>query len=152
MPTVDYEARLNCSPEALFNFLIRPANILKVSDPQVGISFTSAPEVVELGSKVDFQVITFGQVVKTSVEITKFEQNRIVVETQTSGPMKSWEHIYEYIPTPEGVILRDVVDFQLPGGLLGLMLSESKVRDYLEDGFYYREQKLKALIEKGELV
>jgi len=151
MPTAEYETRLNCSPEGIFDFLSHISNVPLVTDPKMGIKFTSAPEVVELGARLDFQIMTFGQVVKSTHQIMQFERPRILVEQQITGPMKSWVHTHEYLPIPDGVLMRDVVDFQLPGGLIGLLLSESKVRDHLEDGFFYREQKLKALIAQGQL-
>lgn len=151
MPIAEYETRLNCSPEALFDFLSRISNVPMVTDPKLGISFTSAPDVVELGSRLDFQIITFGQIVKSTHQIVQFDRPRTVVEQQIIGPMKTWTHTHEYLPDPQGVLMRDVVDFQLPGGLIGLLLSESKVRDHLEDGFFYREQKLKSLIAQGQL-
>ncbi|WP_437226609.1 SRPBCC family protein [Planctomicrobium sp. SH661] len=151
MAIAEYETRLNCSPEALFDFLSHLTNVPKVTDPKLGITFTSAPDVIEMGSRLDFQIITFGQVVKSTHQIVQFERPRIVVEQQITGPMKSWTHTHEYTAIPEGVLMRDIVDFQLPGGLIGLLLSESKVRDHLEDGFFYREQKLKNLIAQGEL-
>ena len=151
MPTADYETRLNCSPESLFDFLSHIANIPKVTDPKIGITFTSAPDIIEQGARLDFQIITFGQVVKSTHQIMEFDRPNLVIEQQIIGPMKSWVHRHEYHSVPEGVLMRDQVDFELPGGLIGLLLSESKVRDHLEDGFFYREQKLKELISQGIL-
>jgi len=149
MPTAEYKTQLNCSPAGLFDFLSQIANVPKVTDPGIGIKFTSAPDVIEHGSRLDFQIMTFGQVVKSTHQIMEFERPLLVVEQQIQGPMKSWIHRHEYTAIPEGVLMRDQVDFELPGGLIGLLLSESKVRDHLEDGFFYREQKLKELIVQG---
>ena len=43
------------------------------------------------------------------------------------------------------------VSLELPGGLIGLMLSEAKVKDHLENGLYYRDQKLSELIQQGRI-
>ncbi len=152
MPTCDYETRLECSPEGLFDFLARPKNISRVTSPDLGISYKSAPEVLHPGARLDFQIITFGQLINSSHEIAAYERPNQVVEQQVVGPMKSWVHRREFVANGNGVLLRDVVDFVLPGGLIGLLLSESKVRDHLEDGFYYREQRLLELIQAGEIV
>ncbi|SFI86537.1 Ligand-binding SRPBCC domain-containing protein [Planctomicrobium piriforme] len=151
MATYEYETRLNCSVDGLFDFLSRPGNVSKVTSPNLGITFHSAPEVVHEGARLDFQVITFGQIIKSSHQILEFERPRLVVERQIAGPMKSWLHRHEYEAVPEGVLKRDIVEFQLPGGLIGLLLSESKICSHLEDGFYYREQRLQELIASGEL-
>lgn len=151
MAIVTYETQLDCSVEGLFDFLSRPENVLKVSDPGLGITFTSAPEVVEEGSRLDFQVVTFGQIVKSTHQIMKLDRPRLIIEQQVAGPMKQWIHRHEYEPSAGGVLKRDTINFELPGGLLGLLLSEAKVRDHVEDGFYYREQRLKELIRQGQL-
>ncbi len=152
MPICEYESRLECSLENLFDFLSRPANVTRVTSPDLGISYTSAPEVLHEGARLDFQIITFGQLIKSSHQIIEFSRPGLVVEQQLTGPMKSWRHRHEYEETSNGVLMRDLVEFELPGGLIGLLLSESKVRDSLEDGFFYRDQRLQELISQGELV
>jgi ligand-binding SRPBCC domain-containing protein len=124
---------------------------MQLSRPDLGLTVTSAPDVVQEGSQLDFQIITFGQVVKSTHRIVKLDHPTLVIEEQVSGPMRSWKHRHEYEAAPGGAIKRDIVDFQLPGGLLGLLLSESKVRDYLDDGFFYREQRLQELIQQGRI-
>lgn len=151
MAVLEYEVTLPCTVEGLFNFLTRPANVSRVSDPSLGIKFTSAPETLQLGSKVDFQIVTFGQVVKSTHAIIEFQKPQLIVEQQVSGPMKAWTHRHIYTPAEGGVRKQDIVEFTLPGGLIGLLLSEDKVRDHLEDGFFYRDQKLRDLIAQGQL-
>lgn len=151
MPTFEYETCLNCSVEGLFDFLARPENIIRVSSPDLGITFSSAPAVIERGSRLDFQIITFGQLVKSSHHIVEFSRPLLVVEEQLEGPMKSWIHRREYEATADGVVLRDVVDFEKPGGIVGLLLTESKISDHLEDGLFYREQRLKEFVSNGEI-
>ena len=151
MPTAEHEFHLKCSVEGLFDFLTRPANVSLVSHPDLGITFTSAPEVLYEGAQLDFQIITFGQVVKSTHLISTVDRPSVVIEKQVKGPMKAWTHRHEYVATDEGVLKRDFVEFELPGGLLGLMLSADKIRDHLEDGFYYRDEKLNELIDQGLL-
>lgn len=151
MSLLEYEVVLPCTPEGLFEFLSRPANVSLVSDPSLGIKFTAAPEILHQGARVDFQIVTFGQVVKSSHAITTYEKPLLIVEQQVAGPMKAWTHRHEYSAVPAGVKKRDVVEFQLPGGLIGLLLSEDKVKDHLEDGFFYRDERLRELISRGRL-
>ncbi|WP_437203963.1 SRPBCC family protein [Planctomicrobium sp. SH664] len=149
MPLLEYEVEFPCSATALFDFLARPANIVRVTRPDLGIKFTSAPDVLAAGSQLDFQIVTMGQVVKSTHRIAQFEHAKLVVEQQVTGPMKAWMHSHIYEPTGTGVILRERVEYQLPGGLLGFLLTESKINDHLEDGFFYRDQKLNDLIKQG---
>ncbi|WP_437192080.1 SRPBCC family protein [Planctomicrobium sp. SH527] len=142
---------MNCSAEGLFDFLAQPENVIRVSSPDLGITFSSAPIVIEQGSQLDFQIITFGQLVKSSHHIVEFSRPELVIEQQLVGPMKTWIHRHEYEATPDGVVMRDIVEFEKPGGIVGLLLTESKISDHLEDGFFYREQRLKELVSNGEI-
>ncbi|MCA8996719.1 MAG: hypothetical protein KDA80_07035 [Planctomycetaceae bacterium] len=151
MAVFEYETELECSPHSLFEFLRRPANVAQVSKPDLGIKFTSAPDVLHQGAQIDFQIVSFGQVFKSTHLISEMAEPTLLIEQQVTGPMKAWRHRHEYVANGQGVIKRDIVDFQLPGGILGMLLSESKVIDHLEDGFFYREQRLKELIDRGVL-
>lgn len=151
MAILEYESRFPCSVEGLFDFLARPENIAGIANPDLGLTFTAAPDVVQEGSELDFQIVTFGQVVKARHKITKIDRPTLVIEQQLVGPMKSWTHRHEYEVTGGSTVKRDVVEFELPGGLIGLLLSESKVKDHLEDGFFHRERQLMQLIEQGKI-
>jgi len=151
MPVHEYEVELPCSAEGLFQFLTQPANILKVSHPDLGIVFEQAPVQIEHGTTLDFKMITFGRVIEMSHEIITFTPHSVVVEDQVKGPMKSWQHTHEYVDTGNGMVKKDRIDFELPGGLIGMLLSEDKIIDQLEDGFHYRHQQLSSLIEAGQI-
>jgi len=151
MAVFEHETEFACSAEGLFDFLSRPGNIARLGDPQVGIRFVSAPETISAGSKLEFEIVSFGQKIRATHEIIQFERPRLVVEKQLSGPMKSWRHEHEYVPTAAGSVKRDRVDFQLPGGLLGFLLSDEKIINHLEDGFYFRQQQINKLIEQGQI-
>ena len=149
MPVFEYEAEYPCSAEGLFDFLSRPANLMQITRPDIGLKFNTAPEVTSEGAQLDFQIMTMGQVIKASHKITAFERPRQVIEQQITGPMKAWVHHHTYEVTSAGTVKRDRIEFQLPGGLIGLLLSESKVKDHLEDGMFHNEQKLRELIQQG---
>jgi ligand-binding SRPBCC domain-containing protein len=151
MAVFEHETEFACSVEGLFDFLCRPANISRLSDPNVGIRFLSAPEVVYAGSSLEFEIVSFGQKIQATHQIVQFERPRLVIEQQVSGPMKAWKHVHEYVETENGSLKRDRVEFQLPGGLLGFLLNDQKIIDHLEDGFFYRQQQVNKLIEQGEI-
>ncbi len=151
MADFEHESVFPCSAEGLFQFLIQTKNIKEVSDPNLGLQFLSAPDVLSHGSVLDFKIVSFGQVIEITHKITEFSPASFVVETQTKGPMKSWIHSHTYETTSNGVVKRDRVEFQLPGGLLGFLLSEDKVIDQLEEGFFYRGQQLSQLIAAGKI-
>lgn len=142
---------VECSLETAFNFLLRPANISKVSHPDIGLTFTAAPEVIELGSLLEFKILARGQVQQITHEITLFERPLQFVEKQIRGPFKHWVHTHTFDASDEGVIvISDKIEFERPGGLIGLLVTEEKILDSLEDGFAHRHAQLRTLLAGTE--
>ena len=151
MAEFEHKSEFPCSAQGLFEFLTRVDNIQEVSDPDLGIQFTDAPDKLSAGCRLDFKIMSFGQVLEITHEIVQYEHPRLVVEQQVSGPMASWRHHHEYRETENGVRKIDYIEFERPGGLIGFLLTDEKIIDQLEDGLHFRTQKLVQLIERGRI-
>lgn len=149
MGLVEDKTLFPCSQQGLFSFLTQPKRVAEVTDPSLGLVFTDAPEQIESGVELDFKIVNFGQVLSITHKITAYEPCVLVVEEQIEGPMAAWTHRHEYEETENGVIKRDIVEFEKPGGIIGFLLSDDKITDQLEDGFHYRNQQLLKLINTG---
>lgn len=139
---------LEATPEQAFDFLIRPANHEKLSPPGVGLKFVNAPEEFALGTQFEFKIQAWGLVQTTMHEIIEFQRPGLFVEQQVKGPLKHWRHEHRFEIDQDGkVIILDFIEFAPPGGLLGMMATESKILENLEDGFYHRHQQLRKLLK-----
>ena len=49
MPQFQAQVALTCSPQEVFEFLIRPANALMISPPETALNYVDVPDVLELG-------------------------------------------------------------------------------------------------------
>lgn len=141
-----FESRheLNCSVEEIFDFLIQTRNVVDLSDPDLELVLESGPEVLSLGSRLTFSVHGYGIPQQLVHEITMFERPERFVEEQVQGPMRQWRHEHVLETGASGAVLVDVIEFKPPGGLVGLMLNERRIRESLERGFEYRRQELAA--------
>lgn len=151
MARFEYETLLPCSPQQIFDFLLRPANVARIASPSSGLSIVSGPDVVEVGSQIAFQLVVFGRVTSAVHEITEIVRPEKVVEVQVKGPLKSWtqQHLYEV--SENGVRMIDIIDFEPPGGILGFIATPDRIASSLEDGFYARQQELERLLAGGGL-
>jgi len=137
--------------EVLFDFLARPANVTKISSASMGLEFTEAPEVVSVGARIKIAMVAMGQVQKAVHEITIYTRPSLIVEVQIEGPMKAWRHEHRFEEAGDQTRMIDRVEYTKPGGIIGLLLSESKVNDMLEENFFQREQNIRRLISQGQL-
>ena len=151
MARFEYTTRLACSRDGLFDFLLRPANVMRVSDPQTGLNIVKAPEIVEVGSQIEFQLIGFGQLQGATHEIVELSRPDRIVEVQLRGPLRSYRHEHLFEPERDGVLMVDTIEFEPPGGLLGLIANADRIIDQFEQGFFARQQQLERLVASGEL-
>lgn len=151
MARFEYETILPCSQESLFEFLLRPANVARIADPGTGLSIVSAPEIVTVGSQIEFRIMGFGQVQSAVHQITDLTRPDRIIEEQIRGPLKSWRHEHLFESHPDGVRMLDLIEFQPPGGILGFIATESRISASLDDGFFARQEQLARLVASGEL-
>jgi ligand-binding SRPBCC domain-containing protein len=151
MPVFETSVTLSCPRQRAFDFLARPANLALISPPELGLNLTSAPEIVELGSRIEFKVQGFGQVQTMAHEITALVPHELITETQIRGLFAKWvhDHVFE-IDAPDSVHVIDRIDFQPPNGILGLLITANKILEQLEDGFAHRHEQLRKLLVEAD--
>jgi ligand-binding SRPBCC domain-containing protein len=147
MPEFETSLVVDCPLERAFDFLLRPANIAQIAPPDLGLVFTDAPDVLTLGCRFEFKVQTFGQIQTMVHEITALEPGRQITETQIKGVLGSWVHDHLFETDAQGkLVIIDRIEFEPPRGMLGLLVTASKILDQLDDGYFYRHQQLKKLL------
>jgi ligand-binding SRPBCC domain-containing protein len=127
MALFEEELWLPCTPESLFEFLLRPANVVRISDPRLGLSFVDPPDVLAEGSRIIFKVQGFGIVQTLEHRIEKVDRPTLIVEEQIKGPMRAWRHEHVFEPLRDGTRMVDRVIFEPPGGALGFLVRESTI-------------------------
>src|SRR5436305_14162921 len=82
--------------------------------------------------------------------ITEFEWNDHFADVQDEGPFQSWHHLHEFAPASqdgiEGTMIRDVIDYEVGFGFLGVIANSLFVRRQLETTFAERQKKLPGLL------
>lgn len=142
---------LDCSTGALRSFLGRPANLPRVSDPQLELEILSAPELVEVGAKIEFRISAYG-FKQRAVHIYTVVTDSEISEDLVEGPLPSWRHRQLFTSLNEGrTELEDYIEFSPPGGMVGYMMTEARIRESLEAGMSARYSSLLQLVRSGEL-
>lgn len=144
MPVFESRTELACTPERLFDFITRPANMKAIAPSEVDLVFVEAPEIIALGSKLVFKVQGFGVVQQLEHEIVEFNPPRGFRERMTKGPLPHWQHDYLLEPDDKGgVALLNRIEFEPPGGLLGMIVTAQRMLNHLEEGYAHRSAALK---------
>jgi ligand-binding SRPBCC domain-containing protein len=130
----------------VFEFFLRPANLLRVSPPELHLTLVDPPERLQLGSRVTLKGRRWGIPQRITSEVIKLEANVLFMDEQRSGPFRKWLHTHRFTQVPEGTQVQDTIDFEAPGGLLGLVVTESFILKDLGKVFAYRAERLRELL------
>jgi ligand-binding SRPBCC domain-containing protein len=147
MPVFETDVTVSCSPERAFDFLVRPANLLLVSPPEFHLKLIEAPERLALGSRIIFQGSKFGIPQKITNEVTAFEDGTSFTDWQVAGPFGKFEHTHRVEADGAGSRLLDRIEYEAPGGLVGLFLTNDKIRQHLESLAAFRNERFRELLK-----
>ena len=149
MPVFEFSDRLPHPPAVVFDFFRRPANVVAVAPDWLQLKLLEAPPVVEVGALIRVQTRRWGIARVIVTEVTALEVGRRIVEEQREGPFRAWEHVREFIACDEGCEVRERIDVQTPGGMLGLILTPASVQRELERAYGERRPRLLAALAQS---
>ncbi len=153
MPRFEMVENLTAPLARVFDFFSRPANLLKISPPELHFQLLSAPEQLHPGARVTLQGRRWGLSQRIVNEVTLWEPERIFVDEQREGPFKKSAHTHQFEGLPDGgTCLTDRIDYETPGGLLGFVITAAAVERDLNWIFAYRRDKLTELLIGNPLV
>ena len=147
MPVFEAETVLACPPAQVFDFLARPANLALVSPPELHLRLVDGPDRLALGSRITIQGSKFGIPQKITSAVTAFEEGVSFTDTQVQGPFQSFVHTHRVEPTPGGTRVLDRIEYEAPGGMLGLVLTNNRIRQDLAAVAAFRTKRFKELLE-----
>ncbi len=150
MPVYETTVVIDCPQQRAYEFFLRPENIAKISPPELGLAFTKAPEILDLGSEFEFKVQAYGHVLTMVHKITELVHLQQITETQIKGFFGQWVHTNSFATNDTGqVIVADRVEFKPPGGMLGLLVNANKILDQLDEGYHFRHKQLQKLLSEA---
>ncbi len=132
--------------EEVFDFFCRPANLIQLAPPELHLRLLDGPERLHLGAALTFKGRRWGVAHRATSAITRFEAPRLFVEEQRRGPFRRWVHTHRFEPVADGTRIVDEVDYEGPGGMLGLVVTAAALEKDLEWVFGFRADRLRALL------
>ena len=148
MPTFVSSQILPRPVEEVFAFFRDPANLVRVSPPELYLELLEGPPQLEMGCRLVLRVSRLGIPQKIVSEITALEPNVSFTDTQREGPFGKWIHNHHFESAGEGTQVRDVIEYEAPGGLLGFFLTAQMIERDLTSAFDYRQRRLLELLGK----
>ncbi|UTW68229.1 SRPBCC family protein [bacterium SCSIO 12643] len=135
--------KVNASMEEVWDFISSPKNLKEITPDYMGFDITSKslPEKMYAGMIISYLVRpVLGIETQWVTEITHVEDHKFFVDEQRVGPYKMWHHQHHIEPIENGVLMKDIVSYQPPFGIIGAMANRMMIRPKLNEIFNYRTQ------------
>ena len=158
--------------ERVFLFFANPQNLSRIMPPATrtridGLRLVPPAElqpalisevakVAGIGSEIDTSFRVFPYLpfrARWIARITEFEWNHHFADIQVKGPFRSWHHRHEMAAETrngvEGTLVRDAIEYGLPLGGLGEILS-GVLSEQMARTFRYRQRILPDLLQSAD--
>lgn len=137
--------------DEVFAFFCRPANLIAVSPPELYMKLEEGPDLLQLGSRVVLRGRRWGISQRIVSEVTALAQGESFTDVQIEGPFRKFEHTHRFREVAGGTEVLDQLEFEPPGGMLGLLVTVGRIEKDLTWIFEYRTRKLAELLGGQEV-
>jgi hypothetical protein len=125
--------------EDVFAFYSDAVNLEAITPPFLRFRIlTPTPIVMRAGTRIEYALSLYGLPVRWRTLITRWEPNACFVDEQESGPYALWRHTHTFEAQGARTLMRDVVEYREPFGVLGRLAHVLVVRRMLDRIFDYR--------------
>jgi ligand-binding SRPBCC domain-containing protein len=142
--------RLARSRGEVFAFFADASNLEAITPPFLAFRIlTPRPVEMRRGARIVYQLSLFGLPLRWETRITDWQPGVRFVDEQESGPYAVWRHVHEFESDGDGTVVRDVVEYLEPLGVLGRIAHVLVVARTLDRIFDFRADAIRRLLEEG---
>lgn len=136
--------------EQAWTFLSDPKNLKRITPDYMGFDIISGAERKMFSGQIIQYRLTplLGIPFRWVTEITHVQEGEFFVDEQRFGPYTFWHHKHFIEEIPNGVQMKDIVDYKLPLGFLGRFAHWLFVKKKVKSIFDFREKKLESIFGK----
>jgi hypothetical protein len=136
---------------AVYAFFSAAENLETITPRWLGFRIrTPRPIEVRAGARIDYTIRLGGLPLRWRTRITEWQPDSRFVDLQESGPYARWEHTHTFRELGGGVLMTDVVEYDLPFGWLGRLAHGTLVRALLARIFDYRFARVREIFGARE--
>ena len=136
--------RVKAPLDEVFAFFSDPGNLESLTPPWLGFRIIHASDSpVRLGTRIRYRLRLNGIPLRWESVISEFEAGRMFADEQVRGPYRHWYHRHLFGTVDGGVEIEDLVEYELPFGVLGRIVHAAIVRRQLGQIFGFRQERMR---------
>jgi len=132
---------LKANIESVWDFVSSPSNLSKITPSYMLFKITSdnATDKMYPGMIISYKVAPILNVKMHWVtEIKQVVKHKYFVDEQRVGPYSMWHHQHFFEETSEGVLMKDIITYKPPFGIIGVIANSIIINRKLNSIFDYR--------------
>lgn len=147
MLNFQYSSLIDAPVEKVWQFHERKDILDILTPPWQPVKIIRREGGLGVGAVSEFRIMLLVIPVPWIAEHIECQTNQVFVDTQVSGPMKSWLHRHQFTTENGQTRLTDSIEYEIPGGWLAEFTLGWWVDSRLKDMFRYRHQVTKEYCE-----
>ncbi len=139
------EQYLNASLAEVWGFFSHADNLQRITPGHMRFRVTSGelPDEIYPGQIITYKVSPLLSIpLFWMTEITHVVPGKLFVDEQRRGPYRMWHHQHHFAAVDGGVMMKDIVHYELPLGFLGAIANALFVKKQLAGIFEFRRRKV----------
>ena len=145
LSVLETEELVNASLEEVWNFFSSPQNLGLITPPEMKfiITGTDHDKKSYAGQIISYSLNPFKWLkVNWVTEITHLTELHSFTDEQRFGPYKFWHHRHQFTSDGNRTIMKDIVTFKFPFGIIGRYLGRLIIEPRVLEIFRYRSEKI----------
>jgi ligand-binding SRPBCC domain-containing protein len=141
--------------EAAWSFFSSPKNLATITPAELDFKILSDlnDEEIYEGMKIDYTVKPLFKIpMHWQTEIIKVNKGKNFTDRQVTGPYKIWEHTHTFRPVKGGMLMEDIINYQLPYGFIGNLAHTFLVKKKIDNIFIYRKNILEKIFKNEHVL
>jgi len=144
--SIQRQTLLHATRESVWKYFSDTGNLneLTPSDMSFEVLDASPENKMYAGMIINYRIRPVLNIpVRWTTEITHCLKGNYFVDEQRFGPYSFWHHQHSFEDHPDGILMRDIVHYALPFGIVGRFIHMIYVKRRLASIFDFREKKIK---------
>ena len=136
--------------QTLWDFVSSPVNLNEITPKDMQFQFISNNKDQKMypGMIILYKVSPVLKIpLSWATEITHVKEKKFFVDEQRLGPYKIWHHEHHFEEIEDGVLMKDIVTYVPPFGLIGSLANSLFISKKVNHIFDYREKVLERIFK-----
>lgn len=133
--------------DEVFAFFADPRNLDAITPPWLHFHIvTPSPIDMKPGTLIDYKLRVRGVPISWQSEISEWSPPFRFVDRQLKGPYRHWLHLHEFEERNGGTLIRDRVEYAVPGWIFAPLIHRLFVKRDVATIFAFRTNKIRELL------